>query len=141
MIECKDNGIYGIYIIDNVHGTEELIYIGKTSTSFEDRFKSHMSKLKSKKNKKQLKLYNRIRQAKRAGLDVELRPMVQLDQVWWNRSQLYPNELAMMEIALIDYFKPECNWEGVSAPYLFNYERINYERQFENRCEQEQREI
>ena len=43
-IDCKDNGIYGIYVIDDVHQEEELIYVGKTRVSFESRFKSHMKK-------------------------------------------------------------------------------------------------
>lgn len=125
MIECKDNGIYGIYVIDEVQQTKELIYIGKTRAGFDSRFHSHIDKLNNENNKSQLKLYNKIRQAKRAGLQVKLEPLVQLDQVYWNKEFISENDLAMMEITLITLYQPECNWEGVQAPYLFGYERSN----------------
>lgn len=131
-IECKDNGIYGIYVIDDVHQNEELIYVGKTRVSFESRFESHMKKFNSKNNKSQLKLYNRIRQAKRAGLRVELRPLIQLDKVKWNKELISKHDLEMMEITVITMLKPECNWEGVDGEYLFGYERASIgKEQFE----------
>lgn len=128
MIKCGQNGIYGIYIIDDINEKEELIYVGKTKVSFEDRFKSHLSRCWNKKNKQQLWLYGRIRQARRSGLEVELRPLIQLDQVLWNKEYISDHDLSMMEIALIHCLKPCCNYEGVKSPYLFSYERIKDEQ-------------
>lgn len=121
---CKDdNGIYGIYIIDNINRTEELIYIGKTGVSFVERYKQHLNNVNNPKCDK--KLYRRIRQAKRAGLDVKLRPLITLSDVKWTRKAVKDYDLSMMELSLISLFKPECNWEGVQSEYLFGYERID----------------
>ena len=123
MVKCEDNGIYGIYVIDDVCQREELIYVGMTTKSFADRFQGHLEKMNNKKVSQ--KLYNRMRQAKRAGMSVELRPLVKLNEVYWNKRYISKNELQMMEIAIIDLLKPSCNWEGVQAPYLFSYERVD----------------
>lgn len=125
MIKCKDNGIYGIYVVDDINQSDYLIYVGMTTVSFADRFHGHLNKMNDKKINK--KLYNRMRQAKRAGLRVELRPLIQLDKVYWNKKHIYKHELEMMEIAIIDLLKPVCNWEGVEAPYQFGYERYSNE--------------
>ena len=125
MIKCKDNGIYGIYVVDDINQSDYLIYVGMTTVSFADRFHGHLNKMNDKKVNK--KLYNRMRQAKRAGLRVELRPLIQLDKVYWNKKHIYKHELEMMEIAIIDLLKPVCNWEGVEAPYQFGYERYSNE--------------
>lgn len=122
VVICKDNGIYGIYIIDDVNQTEELIYIGKTRVSFEERFRKHLSNYNNLVNKdkkfsgKQAKLYYRISQARRSGLTVELKPLVQLDEVVWEQEYIDAMTLSGMEIALIHLYKPICNVEGVSAP-------------------------
>lgn len=122
VVICRDNGIYGIYVIDPLQQTEELIYIGKTRTSFAERFKKHLANYNSlvqkdkKFNGKQARLYKRISQARRSGLDVQLRPIVQLDQVCWEQGYIDAMTLSGMEIALIDYFKPICNVEGVIEP-------------------------
>lgn len=134
MIKCGKNGIYGIYVVDEVMQKEELIYVGKTGKSFEERFQGHLRRLNDKNNRVQMKLYNRIRQARRAGLQVVLKPIIQLDEVMWNKKEIREQELAIMEITLIDLLKPECNWEGVQANYLFGYERIKRDEQFSVSC-------
>lgn len=122
MVKCADNGIYGIYVVDDVTGKETLIYVGMTTKSFAERHEGHLSKMNNE-NVDQ-RLYNRMRQAKRAGLSVMMRPLIQLNEVYWNKQYITKNELCMMEIAMIHALKPAYNWEGVEAPYLFPYERI-----------------
>lgn len=122
MVKCGQNGIYGIYVIDDVMQYERLIYVGMTTKSFEERFKRHKSNMENEKIDQ--RLYKSMRQAKKQGFSVELRPLVILGEIKWNKKYISRKELQMMELALIDLFQPEWNWEGVHAPYLFGEDRI-----------------
>lgn len=107
-------GIYGIYI-DN-----QLIYIGKTITSFKIRFKQHFNNIQDEYNHKE-RVYDIIRKAKKENKKIELKPILILEDLKLkNKNTINNKELQCMEMALIATLKPIGNIEGVYAPYVFH---------------------
>lgn len=136
-IPCKDdNGIYGIYIIDDISNSEQLIYIGKTTSSFQDRHDSHLRKMMNNAYNGQPQLYNRMRYAKKMGYRVEMRPLIVLNEVKWHEKYITESELCMMELALIHTHKPPCNRQGIDMDYTFihdGWQRDYWEEEEEKR--------
>ena len=103
-------GIYGIY------AGNKLVYIGKTFQSFKERFNEHMSAFRHDDSYK----YQKLRLYKEAGMEIQLRPIVILEDLQMEHKRTINNtELSCMELALIQAFKPELNVEGKIKPYVF----------------------
>lgn len=117
-IERKsDNGIYGIFIIDPIYQKEELIYIGKTKSSFKSRFENHRRRMNDLTYKKQKLLYDTIRNAKKMGMDVQMMPLLTLDQLHLGGNEISERTLNAMELTLITLYRPRCNVEGLERAY------------------------
>ena len=109
--KAKEKAPYGIYCIQY---RGEVIYIGMTLTSFEQRWKEHLQLFKNPKHSDMI-LYH-------SGLnpdELEFRPMVDLTQEKANK-ELTKRDIKAMEMGLIAYFKPRFNISGVKIPYRFD---------------------
>ena len=105
----KNTGIYGIYIDD------KLVYIGKTTTSFEQRFKEHNKNINDT-----MYIHKLMREAKKDGLSVYMKPIITLEDLKMEGKKVINNkELECMELALITAYKPIGNIEGRIKPYVF----------------------
>lgn len=105
------NSPYGIYCIQY---RGEIIYIGMTQTSFEQRWKEHLQLFKHPNNSDML-LYH-------ANVDpneLEFRVMVDLTKEKANR-ELTTRDIKAMEMGFIACFKPRFNVSGVKIPYRFD---------------------
>ena len=102
----KATGIYGIYI------DEELVYIGKTTTSFKTRFNSHKSNLFTSDTY----LYRTLRVAKSLGATIELVPLIVVENLKIDKP-LKNRDINMMELALIELYQPKCNIQGRLSLY------------------------
>ena len=108
----NEQGVYGIYI------DSQLIYIGKTNTSFATRFKQHASNCKYEY--KDNGLYRLINGAKQQGRTVEMKPLIILNDLNINKNiKITDRDLCFMELALIDLYKPIGNVKGRIKPYDF----------------------
>ena len=104
----KATGIYGIYVDD------KLIYIGQTMDSFKTRFQGHKTNLKNSDRY----LYRYLRVAKEGGAEIALRPLIMVETLNIAPSTVIKErDLKMMELALIDLYKPVCNLQGRVQPY------------------------
>ena len=109
--KAKEKAPYGIYCIQY---RGEVIYIGMTLTSFEQRWKEHLQLFKNPKHSDMI-LYH-------SGLnpdELEFRPMVDLTQEKANK-ELTKRDIKAMEMGMIAYFKPRFNISGVKIPYRFD---------------------
>lgn len=109
--KAKEKAPYGIYCIQY---RGEVIYIGMTLTSFEQRWKEHLQLFKNPKHSDMI-LYH-------SGLnpdELEFRPMVDLTQEKANK-ELTKRDIKAMEMGLIACFKPRFNISGVKIPYRFD---------------------
>lgn len=109
--KSKEKAPYGIYCIQY---RGEVIYIGMTLTSFEQRWKEHLQLFKNPKHSDMI-LYH-------SGLnpdELEFRPMVDLTQEKANK-ELTKRDIKAMEMGLIACFKPRFNISGVKIPYRFD---------------------
>lgn len=106
--QVADRGIYGIYC------DKELIYIGKTDVSFEERFKQH--KINMEQNKDQY-LYKYMRDNK--DCYYELKPLINVKNIK-TKEKITNKDIEMMELALITLFKPKCNIQGILQDYIFS---------------------
>lgn len=109
--KAKEKAPYGIYCIQY---RGEIIYIGMTLTSFEQRWKEHLQLFKNPKHSDMI-LYH-------SGLnpdELEFRPMVDLTQEKANK-ELTKRDIKAMEMGLIACFKPRFNISGVKIPYRFD---------------------
>lgn len=97
-------GVYGIYI-DGL-----LVYIGKTNTTFEKRYKQHLEALNNYEpgGWQQEHLYA----AMRLGKEVKFETLVEANS-------FTNHEIECMEYALITTNKPQYNYQGVVVPYQF----------------------
>ena len=102
---------YGIYCIKE---KGEIIYIGMTETSFEQRWKEHRECFLNP-NLSDMVLYHSSLNIK----DLTLEIMVDLTKEKADR-ELTRRDIKAMEMGLIAYFKPKCNISGVKIPYRFD---------------------
>lgn len=109
-------GIYGIYVDD------ELIYIGKTLRSFEQRFEEHRKSLNKEYDEVENvpKLYFLLKAAKDDGKEIKFKRLIDLDDINCRNHRKFDNkDLCNMELGLITVLKPRGNVEGVSMPYRY----------------------
>lgn len=102
---------YGIYCIKH---RGEIIYIGMTTVSFEERWERHRILFK-KSDLSPMLLYHSGYSLE----DLTFEIMVDLTKEKADR-ELTPGEIKAMEMGLIAYFKPKCNVSGVKIPYRFS---------------------
>ena len=101
----KATGVYGIYVND------KLVYIGQTANSFKARFQNHKSCLKSSDQY----LYRFLRVAKG---DITLKPLIVVEELKIAPGiKIKERDIKMMELALIDLYKPICNLQGNTYAY------------------------
>ena len=102
----QEKGIYGIYI------KNELVYIGKTNTSFDLRWYHHERCVKDKTIEiaQQEYLYKAMREN-----EYEFKILVKA-QDW-----MTDRDIQCMEYALITTNKPKYNYLGVKAKFIFNF--------------------
>lgn len=112
----RHGGIYGIYIDD------ELVYIGKTTRNFEDRFQQHKYLLlHPEKDAGCMILYDGLRDAKEHGHHVWMAPIVDLSKIQYiSMISINNRDIECMEMALIEEHKPRLNVCGISKPYKFD---------------------
>ena len=104
----KATGIYGIYVDD------KLVYIGQTMDNFKARFQGHKTNLKNSDKY----LYRYLRVAKEGGAEIALRPLIMIETLNISPGiSIRERDLKMMELALIDLYKPVCNLQGRVQPY------------------------
>lgn len=108
--EHRDEVPYGIYCI-KYQG--EIIYIGMTQTSFEQRWKEHMALFKNPSNTDMLLYHSNLDYRQ-----IEFKVMVDLTKDKADR-QLTTRDIKAMEMGLIACFKPRLNVSGVKVPYRF----------------------
>ena len=115
--ELRKSGIYGIYV------DEKIVYIGKTETSFQRRFTQHKHHTLSVDSS--MPLYNYLRQQMAQGHSINLKPLISIEDLQVD-GKLTSRDIKMMELALIDLYKPICNVQGRISPYsLRGYEFIS----------------
>lgn len=102
---------YGIYCIQY---KGEIIYIGMTQTSFEQRWKEHLQLFKNPKHTEMLLYHSNLNPE-----ELEFRVMVDLTKEKANR-ELTTRDIKAMEMGLIACFKPRFNVSGVKIPYRFD---------------------
>lgn len=106
----KENLPYGIYCIKY---KKEIIYIGMTQASFEERWKEH-KKYFLNPNLNSMVLYHSNLNPE----DLTFEIMIDLTKEKADK-ELTTGEIKAMEMGLIAYFKPKCNISGVKIPYRF----------------------
>lgn len=102
-------GIYGMYY------KERLVYIGMTMRAFEDRWKEHIDNIMQ--GSKELKLYSYF-QPKDIN-DIQFKILINCKDMQTN-SELTRRDVESMELAMINYFRPQYNLSGVSYPYQYS---------------------
>ena len=109
----KDSGVYGIYY------KEKIIYIGKTSQTFYERFSQHYGEiLHSSENQY---LYRFTKHHNINPSELVFKPLFSIQKAKiYNIDILMSNMvLSWIEAAFITYFQPVANEEGVTKDYLF----------------------
>lgn len=107
----NNNLSYGIYCIKYKN---EVVYIGMTQTSFEQRWKEHMQLFKNPSHTDMLLYHSNLNFN-----DLEFCVMVDLTKEKANR-ELTTRDIKAMEMGLIACFKPRFNVSGVKIPYRFD---------------------
>lgn len=109
-------GIYGIYM--NKQGESPvLVYVGKTFTSFTQRFNQHK---RAFEEGNQQHVYQKMREFKNKGYSFCLVPLVAIEKLDTDYGNEFSDiDLKKMELAIITAMKPLWNVQGVSAPYFF----------------------
>lgn len=103
-------GVYGIYVND------KLVYIGRTLSSFKNRFKSHKSNL----NNSDEFMYKKLKEYKEAGKIITLKPLIAVELLNVEHKKTFTkNDINCMELALITMHKPFFNIEGRIKSYVF----------------------
>lgn len=104
----KATGIYGIYV------NNRLVYVGQTRDSFKSRFQEHKTSL----NNSTSYLYNYLRVCKEGGAEISLKPLIIVEELKISKGEkIKERDLKMMELALIDLYKPVCNIQGRLETY------------------------
>ena len=101
----QEKGIYGIYFKD------ELVYIGNTSKSFEDRFSQHLSSLSCGSQH----LYVYLRELNAKPEELSIKPLYIS-----NDDRVNTYGLSCIELAFINFFQPKGNLAGRTQPYQFS---------------------
>lgn len=86
-------GVYGIYVED------ELIYIGETTTSFEERFLKHLEAVEGKRHRQLVHWI--IRDAKEKGKSARFVPLIDVDELRYKGKRIDNRDIQAMEYALI----------------------------------------
>ena len=102
---------YGIYCIKY---KDEIIYIGMTQTSFEQRWREHKQHFTNPANTDMLLYHSNLNLN-----ELEFCVMVDLTKEKANR-ELTTRDIKAMEMGLIACFKPRFNVSGVKIPYRFD---------------------
>jgi hypothetical protein len=106
------SGIYGIF------EGNKILYIGKTTRSFEKRFQEHLKGVRDTDADK--RLYKVLQEKLKDGKDIYFMPLVIIENLQMkNKRTINDKELKCMELSLITALKPECNIEGTIMPYNF----------------------
>lgn len=108
-------GIYGIYI-DGM-----LVYIGKTTTSFQKRFSQHKHLIDFPENSDtQYDMYYELALARAQDKSVYLKPIFVVEEVEYiSLYKLTNRDIESMEFILINLHKPKYNICGVKKPYKY----------------------
>ena len=114
-ISDKTYGIYGIYVDD------ELIYIGLTMTSFQQRYNEHKGHIRNGTQGNMI-LYPYLRKAQNEGRQIELRPLISNNDLKTN-TKLERRNWEDIELGLITLYKPICNQEGRTIAYVFSADK------------------
>lgn len=96
----SEYGVYGIYL------NNELVYIGMTTTAFEQRFQEHRNAIKNQ--------YTKIYQLLFEQEKIDFKPLIIFNH---NQSGPTREQLKVMEFALITYLRPAGNTEGIDIDY------------------------
>lgn len=107
----KEEVPYGIYCIKYKN---EIVYIGMTQTSFEQRWKEHKQLFKNPANTDMLLYHSNLNSD-----ELEFCIMVDLTKEKADR-ELTTRDIKAMEMGLIACFKPRFNVSGVKIPYRFD---------------------
>lgn len=110
----KKSGVYGIYV------NGELVYIGSTTRTFGVRFIEHRERM-IKGYKKQKNLYDYLRQRFAEGANIQLIPMVVIEDLKIKGKCITKRDVKIMELAFINFYLPRCNVEGIKTPFLIPY--------------------
>lgn len=102
-------GVYGMYY------KEKLVYIGMTMRVFEDRWKEHIDNIMQ--GSKELKLYSYFQPQDIN--DIQFKILINCKDMQTN-SELTRRDVESMELAMINYFRPQYNLSGVSYPYQYS---------------------
>ena len=111
--ECT--GIYGIYIED------ELVYIGKTTQTFQKRFYQHKHLIDFPDDSEtQYDMYYELAVARAQGRSIQLRPLIIAEYIPYDSLyELNNRDLESMEMALIWCYRPRYNIKGIKQPYKY----------------------
>lgn len=111
----KCTGVYGIYLED------ELVYIGKTIQSFQQRFRQHKHFIDFPNDSEtQYDMYTELAAAIERGKTVQLRPLIIAETASYKSLYHLTNrDLESMEFALIGALQPRYNVEGRRKPYRY----------------------
>lgn len=112
-VEEKPYGIYGIYV-DN-----DLIYIGMTMTSFQQRYNEHKNNISHTANINRMPLYAYLAKARDEKKLIELRPLISNNDLKTNQ-KITRRDWESMELGLITLYQPICNLRGRTIAYEFN---------------------
>ena len=114
--ECT--GIYGIYVDDN------LVYIGKTTQTFEKRFLQHKRLMDFPDDSEtQYDMYYELAAERAKGSCIQLRPLIIAEYVPYDSLYTLTNrDLESMELALIWCYRPRYNICGIKKPYKYTHE-------------------
>lgn len=102
----SSRGVYGVWVND------ELFYIGSTDRSFDIRWTEHKTNIALHNNS--LFWYSKLLPTDK----IEFKPLIDITQLKVER-KITPNEIKIMELALIDYLKPKGNLAGRTVPFQF----------------------
>ena len=108
-------GIYGIYV------DKELVYIGKTTQSFQKRFYQHKHLIDYPDDSEtQYEMYYELAVARAQGRNVQLRPLIIAEYIPYDSLyELTNRDLESMEMALIWCYRPRYNICGIQKPYRY----------------------
>lgn len=110
-------GIYGIYVED------ELVYIGKTTQTFEKRFLQHKHYVDFPDDSEtQYDMYYELAVARAQGKNIQLRPLFIIEYMQYDSLYNITNrDLESMEFALIWCYRPKYNICGIKKPYKYTH--------------------
>lgn len=113
----KCTGIYGIY------QDGALVYIGKTTQSFQKRFYQHKHFIDFPDDSEtQYDMYYELAAARAKGCNIQLRPLFIVESA--NYESLYNinnRDLESMEFILISCFQPKYNICGTRKAYRYTH--------------------